>query len=199
MSDLHDFMPAETPEAKAARLARLAEKARVATEKAIAARERLVLLEDEAKRARESATPWGPEGKPSVFHVESPPCVYFLRDKNSNLVKIGFTTDLKTRLQALRTGVDCELVGLIPFATQELERALHESLSPWRAHGEWFRSGQPYVEKVIAAAQAIGDLLLMMGVVFDRDTVSVSEWSPTRERERLSRQFIYALEQEWLR
>ena len=76
--------------------------------------------------------------------------VYFAQGAISQLIKIGTTTNLKKRLQALRTGSPEPLVllGAIPGGDQE-ERELHQRFSSQRINGEWF---SPSPELLRAAA-----------------------------------------------
>ena len=64
--------------------------------------------------------------------------VYFL--KMGAYVKIGFSTDVKSRIRNL--GVGCpekaEVIGLIP-GTEETERFFHSMFASASSNGEWFR------------------------------------------------------------
>ena len=65
--------------------------------------------------------------------------VYFVGNRDLGIVKIGYTTKLKNRMAALRTGspVPIKLFALI-FADASLEARLHEHFKTSRKHGEWF-------------------------------------------------------------
>lgn len=65
------------------------------------------------------------------------PLVYLLR--GGGLTKIGYSTDVKARLAAIRSHspAPVQLVWLTPGGV-ELERSLHEEFAPSRRHGEWF-------------------------------------------------------------
>jgi len=65
--------------------------------------------------------------------------VYFVGNRDLGIVKIGYTTKLKNRMAALRTGspVPIKLFALI-FADASLETRLHEHFEASRKHGEWF-------------------------------------------------------------
>lgn len=54
-------------------------------------------------------------------------------------IKIGFTTDLATRLTMLQTGSPLPLeVVAVDQGTRGNERFLHRALKSYRTHGEWF-------------------------------------------------------------
>jgi hypothetical protein len=67
--------------------------------------------------------------------------VYFIRDKPSGLVKVGFTRDLQSRFRNLCSECEgpIELLHVIitdrPFL---LEQGIHAELAPYRRQGEWF-------------------------------------------------------------
>lgn len=64
--------------------------------------------------------------------------VYFI--KSDGLIKIGFSTNLKKRLQTYAThnAFDVDLLGTIP-GEQSLEKELHAKFRQFRVHREWFR------------------------------------------------------------
>lgn len=63
--------------------------------------------------------------------------VYFMA--GYGLVKIGFSSDLSSRLKNIQSMSPCPIVlaGAIE-STQPLEAALHERFAHLRQHGEWF-------------------------------------------------------------
>lgn len=64
--------------------------------------------------------------------------VYFA-NTSSDEVKIGFTTDLHSRLTTLSTGSPTKLSLQFAFATTaESERLLHKHFAAERIRGEWF-------------------------------------------------------------
>ncbi len=69
-----------------------------------------------------------------------PGCVYFADTVDGRFTKIGYSTNLKTRLVSLRTSsaLKLSLRGSIP-GTRAAEMALHSQFSKCRAKGEWFR------------------------------------------------------------
>ena len=66
--------------------------------------------------------------------------VYFLLGRKTSLLKIGFATDLDSRIstiQAMSPDV-LDLVKTIP-GTIQIEKELHKNFAEYREHGEWFR------------------------------------------------------------
>lgn len=58
-------------------------------------------------------------------------------------VKVGVTQSIKQRLKGLQTGCPVKLkvyhaVRVRDWAAQNIERAAHHKLRPFRTHGEWF-------------------------------------------------------------
>lgn len=64
--------------------------------------------------------------------------VYFL--KSAGRVKIGFSTDVASRLSSIRTGcpVESRLVAAVP-GTEDTETYFHRMFAAYRERGEWFR------------------------------------------------------------
>lgn len=64
--------------------------------------------------------------------------VYLIGDYIGH-VKVGWTTNFRTRLATLQTGnpAPLQVLALYP-ATRELERLLHKAAAEWRLTGEWF-------------------------------------------------------------
>jgi hypothetical protein len=66
------------------------------------------------------------------------PGVYFVR--SGELIKIGFTNNLDTRMSGLQTGniSEIELLAML-HGPRSLERRLHSLFAEHRERGEWFR------------------------------------------------------------
>jgi len=64
--------------------------------------------------------------------------VYFI--KSSDMVKIGFSTDVVNRLSNLKVGnpFGSRLVAAIP-GTEDTEAYFHKMFAEYRSQGEWFR------------------------------------------------------------
>lgn len=76
--------------------------------------------------------------------------VYFLHNKLTDLVKIGYTSDLTRRMSDIKeiyqnyVGInpDFELYGLIyasNYIIKKLEKSIHEYYDEYRKYGEWFK------------------------------------------------------------
>ena len=66
--------------------------------------------------------------------------IYLVAAPDANMVKIGWTTNLRQRMSALQTGCPERLllIGSVP-GRQYQEREIHKLFAPLRARGEWFR------------------------------------------------------------
>lgn len=70
--------------------------------------------------------------------------IYFVQEVGlfRNRVKIGFTNDIKRRLDQLRVTSPSELKVLLTLpGDMQTEAAYHERFSKYRLHGEWFKFG----------------------------------------------------------
>lgn len=67
------------------------------------------------------------------------PCVYFLHAEGTDLVKIGWTKDLKRRFDQLQTASPHRLRLLgVHIGLKAIEAIYHRDLQPYRQRGEWF-------------------------------------------------------------
>lgn len=67
--------------------------------------------------------------------------VYFLRivGVSEDIYKVGFTTNIRSRIQALQTACPFELeLSHYILGTQDDEKRVHWLLRPYRLRGEWF-------------------------------------------------------------
>lgn len=67
--------------------------------------------------------------------------VYFIKQENSDFVKVGFTTStVESRLRGIQTGnpSPLKIIGIIPDGDAPLETALHYYFRKTRVSGEWF-------------------------------------------------------------
>lgn len=80
--------------------------------------------------------------------------VYFIRNVDTGLIKIGTTICLSNRLAALRLGggSELEVLGVLPGA-QTLEAEAHARWAALRVRGEWFSPGQELLEWIQQNAQ----------------------------------------------
>lgn len=74
------------------------------------------------------------------IQVSVRPVVYIVSVGDENMVKIGFTKSIKSRLRALRTASPLEpIIHLMIDGTAELEAELHRRFEVDRVKREWFR------------------------------------------------------------
>lgn len=80
--------------------------------------------------------------------------VYFLRARDTGLVKIGKTTSPKKRITCLRTmsPVKLDVVALVR-AHDYHEAMIHKALAEYREHGEWFRAEGDVADMIKKAAE----------------------------------------------
>src|SRR5581483_11743417 len=85
--------------------------------------------------------------------LRRPTRVYFIHAPTSGLVKIGFTSDLRKRIQNLQHFSPEPLILLahMPGSYGD-EQALHARLWRHRRHGEWFEDG-PAIRACVAEAK----------------------------------------------
>ena len=80
-------------------------------------------------------------------------CVYFISSRKKNSpIKIGKSTNLKSRLSSISVGHPEKLnfMGIIVDQNDKLEERLHEEFSEYRLQGEWFSRNEKiisYIEK----------------------------------------------------
>jgi transposase-like protein len=85
--------------------------------------------------------------------------VYFLLAPDAKMVKIGVTTDLPSRMQAIQacSPVQLTVVATIP-GDEAVESAMHLRFASSRAHFEWFRLTPElarFIEEIKAGAWAM--------------------------------------------
>lgn len=69
-------------------------------------------------------------------------CAYFIGSKKYKFVKIGFTTNLFSRLSAIQTGCPFDIEILAYIKSQDpkkTEHKLHMKFKKYRVRGEWFK------------------------------------------------------------
>ena len=75
------------------------------------------------------------------------PIIYFIAA--DELVKIGHTTNLSSRLRSLRTASPNELrILLVKPGTRDDEQDLHRRFSEFRISREWFKLSEPITEYI---------------------------------------------------
>ena len=79
--------------------------------------------------------------------------IYFARNPDNGLVKIGQSTNVKARLRALKVQVGSELTLLDRFITTSAsfyyEAAAHHFCSDQHVTGEWFKLSDEQISKAI--------------------------------------------------
>jgi hypothetical protein len=85
----------------------------------------------------------------AVSDVEVREFVYFCSGKTTGLIKIGWTFDPVRRVKDIqRMSPDrLQMIGFIP-GSRELEKMIHEYLSKFRVHNEWFDPQPPVVSLI---------------------------------------------------
>lgn len=81
--------------------------------------------------------------------------VYFVQDKKSKLIKIGFSATPEKRVQTVRRvlGRDVDVLAFIEGG-REIEKMLHAQLASDRREGEWFAPSEAVMNAVTAARSA---------------------------------------------
>lgn len=65
--------------------------------------------------------------------------IYFVALKNTNYMKIGFSRNLKSRLQGLQNGLPEDIVVVCEFEGNMLfEKLLHKQFKKYCTRGEWY-------------------------------------------------------------
>lgn len=89
--------------------------------------------------------PWEPSAaqkapKPTAPPPLAPSWVYFVQAGEGGPIKIGFSSDVGSRIAALQSGhgEPLRLLAMVPGSRPE-EKALHGRFAPARVRGEWFR------------------------------------------------------------
>ncbi|MFD0902346.1 GIY-YIG nuclease family protein [Actinomadura sediminis] len=93
------------------------------------------------------------------------PLVYYMR--LGDLVKIGWTTNLKSRREAINPQ---EVMATEP-GNDKVERQRHKQFADLRVHGEWFRLESPLTEWIDQLKAAYGE----EKDVDDRDMISTKD------------------------
>ena len=66
--------------------------------------------------------------------------IYLIQMGDDGPVKIGISTNIKSRLNELQTGCPkkLKLIKILPFKTYEEEEELQQKFKKYRIRGEWF-------------------------------------------------------------
>ena len=133
----------------------------VVTDPRVLAEMEMIFATVDRKRARRLAGLGpAPIRRPSNRLADFPigtSCVYVIGEDDQRMVKIGWSTNLATRLSALRCGSAHALMLLwVTDGGRKLERALHDHFSSQWIKGEWF--GFPDGDAVERVQEAISAL-----------------------------------------
>lgn len=91
--------------------------------------------------------------------------VYFARDNATGLIKVGHSTDVRTRIENLRYAHgDVELLASC-FGNRAVEGRFHALLVEDHDHSEWFRPTERVMAVVAAVKTGIVDILALPNVV----------------------------------
>jgi hypothetical protein len=65
--------------------------------------------------------------------------IYFIQCNNNKYIKIGYTTNLKTRIQVIQSN-NPEKINVLNVinGTERMERKIHRELNKYNIRGEWF-------------------------------------------------------------
>ena len=97
-----------------------------------------------------------PKDKEVVINqLEEESVVYFIKCKETGLIKIGYTTDITKRVSGVRKdrGNPVELLGTIKKNGRQLEQILHIRFMKSRHKGEWFNPTEDLVDFVNTVCQ----------------------------------------------
>ena len=93
-----------------------------------------------AEFARVAARRIDGEDEPVAETGADGPVIYFVSAWDAEIVKIGFTTSMRSRLRSLRTACPkAPRIHLLLKGTLLEERELHKRFEADRIRGEWFR------------------------------------------------------------
>lgn len=88
-----------------------------------------------------------------VPNYEGIGCVYFVQARKMGLIKIGYSTNVQKRLQALSTGCPDALDLLcVVKGNQRLESSIHQKFAEERVKGEWFSPSS----RILSFIKALG-------------------------------------------
>lgn len=91
---------------------------------------------------------------PQVFKNHKTPTkhagkLYIVQGRDSGRLKIGYTTNIKERVEALQTGCSEKLDLLMTLdGPPSLEKSWHKKHFVYRLHGEWFEPGEDLMQDI---------------------------------------------------
>lgn len=77
---------------------------------------------------------------PSEAFRDGARVVYFIQEPATHAIKIGFSTNLRKRLESLQSAnpYQLALLGALPDHDEKAEKRLHKRFDIYRLEGEWF-------------------------------------------------------------
>lgn len=101
--------------------------------------------------------------------------------QGGDLVKIGHTTRLSSRLKALRTanGTPVTLLALVP-AHPAMEKAIHQRFAHLRASGEWFRVDGELLAYIDHLREGKNPLSIIFDAAAASELTEIETWVPSR-------------------
>lgn len=101
--------------------------------------------------------------------------VYFLLDRQTGLVKIGFTTTLKKRLSELDND-RLSLLGFIPGTTSDHEEGFHRQFAHLRVKSEWFKHQGELLDFLARVFRVKGNVQLVELRTYKNDGLEDIDW-----------------------
>lgn len=83
--------------------------------------------------------------------------IYFAQTNDNAHIKIGYASNIKSRIAGLQTGapMGIKLLASMP-GDYKVERAIHQRFAGLREHGEWFRTNQSLAEFALQGSLLAG-------------------------------------------
>lgn len=105
--------------------------------------------EEEQKAAEMQKQSAVEKRKETIFKNEYPGFVYFIQGKSGGPIKIGYTTDLESRLKTLQTGFPDTLTILCSVHGKTNDETLyHQKFEKLWVRGEWYRPEEPLLSYI---------------------------------------------------
>lgn len=122
-------------------------------------------------------------------------CIYFLLSKDTNRVKIGYSTQLSTRIKdlVLMNGTDLELIAY-KLGCQSDEVELHKMFIADRLYGEWFNYSDNinnYIETLELDIYQLNKMKKIITDTYENQQIRIGR--STRRQQEFLRQKIYIL------
>ena len=116
--------------------------------------------------------------------------IYFVR--KLQFIKVGFTTNLNSRMSALKSSSpdDMVLLGSIR-ARRQMEAQFHQALKTRRHRGEWFRMDQEFIDAIASVSRTeITKDKLALAIPLPANNGDDLVWVDVSRKGRQSRRFL---------